>query len=166
MTSLSGNLRIETPGDLDIVFTRMFNAPAQLVFDAHTRPNLVRQWMSDPEGWTMPACEIDLQVGGRFRYVWRRAGETADIVITGVFKEIAPPHRFVHTEIFEDDWTGGETLNITEFVEHDRRTTMTLTVRYSSSEARAGALATGMADGMERSYARLDTLAAAGGLRG
>lgn len=152
-------LHVETRGDLEIVFTRAFNAPAQLVFDAHTRPDLVRQWMPDPAGWTMPACEIDLRVGGRFRYVWRRAGETADIAMVGVFQEISPPHRFVHTETFEGDPTGGETLSITEFVEHDGRTAMTLTLRYASSEARAGALATGMAEGMEGGYARLDAMA-------
>lgn len=150
-------LKIETPGAHDIVFTRTFNAPAQLVFDAHTKPDLVRRWMPDPEVWTMPVCEIDLRADGAFRYVWRRAGETAEFAMTGVFREISPPHRFVHTEVLGDE-TGGETLSITEFAEHDGRTTMTLTVRYSSSEARAGALATGMTEGMESGYARLDAM--------
>ena len=153
-------LKVETPNDRDILFTRTFNAPAQLVFDAHTKPELVRQWLLGPEGWTMPVCEIDLRVGGKFRYVWRREATNSDMGMGGTYHEIAAPGRIVHTELFDDDWTEGETNVTTLFDERDGKTFMRMTVRYSSAKARDGAMATGMVDGMEAGYARLDTLVA------
>jgi predicted 3-demethylubiquinone-9 3-methyltransferase (glyoxalase superfamily)/uncharacterized protein YndB with AHSA1/START domain len=160
------NLKIETPGDRAIVFTRLFRAPPQLVFDAHTKPALIRQWLLGPAGWTMPVCEVDLRVGGKFRYVWRREGANGEMGMTGVYREIAAPGRIVHTELFDDDWTGGETLCATLFQASGAGTAMTLTVEYASKEARAAALSTGMADGMEDSYARLDDIADAGARAG
>ncbi len=153
-------LQVTTPSDREIVMTRVFDAPRQLVFDAHTKPDLVRRWLLGPPGWTMPVCEIDLRVGGRFRSVWRK-DDGVEMGMGGVFREIVRPERIVHTELFDQDWTGGETVSTTRFAERDDRTTLTITTLYSSKEARDGALKSGMTDGMEAGYARLDGLLAA-----
>jgi predicted 3-demethylubiquinone-9 3-methyltransferase (glyoxalase superfamily)/uncharacterized protein YndB with AHSA1/START domain len=150
-------LEISMPNDLEAVFTRSFDAPRDLVWKCHTTPELVRRWLLGPSGWTMPVCEIDLRVGGRYRYVWRNA-DGRDMGMGGVFREVVAPERLVATELFDEDWTGGETVTTQVFSERAGKTTLTLTVRYSSKEARDAALNTGMTDGMEAGYGRLDEL--------
>jgi uncharacterized protein YndB with AHSA1/START domain len=153
-------LQISTPSDREVMITREFDAPRELVFDCHTKPELVRRWLLGPPGWTMPVCDIELKVGGRYRYVWRGPnGE--EMGMGGTFREIVRPERLASTELFDEDWTGGETQVRTEFSERGGRTTSTVTVVYASKEAREGALATGMTDGMEAGYQRLDELLAA-----
>lgn len=160
MMTMTRPLEIATPSDREVVITRDFDAPRDLVFDCHTKPDLVRRWLLGPPGWTMPVCDIDLRVGGRYRYVWRGPnGE--DMGMGGVFREIVRPERIVTNELFDEDWTGGETLVTTVFTEQGGRTRSTVTVLYASNQAREGALATGMADGMESSYQHLDELLAA-----
>lgn len=154
---MAGPLAISTPSDREVVITREFDAPRELVFDCHTRPDLVRRWLLGPPGWTMPVCDIDLRVGGRYRYVWR-GPDGEELAMGGTFRLIERPGRIDTTELFDQDWTGGETFITTRFTERDGRTTATLTVLYSSKQAREGALATGMADGMEAGYRRLDEL--------
>lgn len=154
---MAGPLAISTPSDREVVITREFDAPRELVFDCHTRPDLVRRWLLGPPGWTMPVCDIDLRVGGRYRYVWR-GPDGEELAMGGTFRLIERPGRIDTTELFDQDWTGGETFITTRFAERDGRTTATLTVLYSSKQAREGALATGMADGMEAGYQRLDEL--------
>ena len=90
----AGNLKLTTRGDREIVMTRTFNAPRNLVFDAFTKPELVRQWLLGPPGWSMPVCEIDLRVGGTYRYVWRKAG-APDMGMGGVYREVVAPERIV-----------------------------------------------------------------------
>ena len=153
------SLNVSASGERELVMTRSFDAPRELVFDAFTRPDLVRRWLLGPPGRTMPVCEIDLRVGGRFRYVWRLRDES-DMGMGGVYREIAPPERLVHTELFDEDWTGGETLVTTLFTEKGGRTAVTMTVLYSSREARDAALRTGMTDGVAASYDRLDDVLA------
>ena len=155
----AGSLQVATPTDREVVITRMFNAPPELVFEAHTKPELVRQWLLGPPGWSMPVCEIDLRVGGRFRYVWHNE-DGRDMGLGGVFREIVAPERIVHAELFDEDWTDGETLVTTTFTAQGAATAMKLTVLYSSKEAREGALFTGMTDGMEAGYQRLDSMLA------
>ena len=150
-------LDVATQGDRELVFTRAFNASRALVFDCMTKPELVTRWMLGPPGWTMPVCEIDARVGGRYRYVWRNQ-EGRDMGMGGVFKEIVAPEKIVATELFDEDWTGGETLTTSVLTEEAGRTILTTTVVYASDAARQGALVTGMADGMEMSYAKLDDL--------
>jgi uncharacterized protein YndB with AHSA1/START domain len=152
-------LKVEPRGDREILITRMFDASRDLVFDAHTKPELVRRWLLGPPGWTMPVCEIDLRVGGRFRYVWRNA-DGRDMGMGGVYREIVRSERIVSTEIFDEDWTGGETVNTLTFTEQAGRTTMTNVVLYSTADARDGALKSGMTDGMEAGYALLDNVLA------
>jgi len=148
-------LAITTPSDREISMTRVFHAPRTLVFEAYTRPHLLSRWLLGPEGWTMPVCEIDLTVGGKYRYVWRHE-DGREMAMGGVYREIVAPERLVTTELFDEDWTGGETLSTLLLVEQGGRTTMTNIVLYASREARDGALASGMTEGLESGYSRLD----------
>ena len=111
--------QISTPTDREIRITRDFDAPRQLVFDAFTKPELVRRWLLGPPGWTMPICEIDLKVGGAYRYVWRKEGGR-DMGMGGVFQEIVAPERIVATERFDESWYPGDALDTTVFVEISR----------------------------------------------
>ncbi|MBK7403682.1 MAG: SRPBCC family protein [Phycisphaerales bacterium] len=137
--------------------TRTFNAPRQLVFDSHTKPELVKQWLLGPPGWTMPVCDIDLRVGGRYRYVWRHQ-DGVEMGMSGVYREVVPPERLVATEAFDQPWYPGEAIVSTVFVERDGRTTLTTTVRYETKHARDGVLKSGMEQGVEASYNRLDSV--------
>lgn len=150
-------LTVATQGDREVVFTRAFAAPREMVFDCMTKPDLVKRWLLGPPGWTMPVCEIDLRVGGKFRYVWRNQ-DGRDMGMAGVYREIAAPERIVHNEVFDEDWTGGETTVTSTLTETGGRTTLTTSVIYANEEARKGALVSGMTDGMEMGYARLDAL--------
>jgi len=154
---MANTMNVTTKGDRDIVITRAFDAPRQLVWDAHTKPELVRRWLLGPEGWTMPVCEIDLRVGGKYRYVWRHA-QKGDMGMGGVFREIAQPERLVATEKFDESWYPGEAIDASVFTESGGKTTLTLTVTYQSKEAREMALKSGMEKGMEVGYARLDDI--------
>ena len=154
---MPGKLTVDTPDDLKLVITRPFAASRALVYDCLTQPDLVKRWMTGPPGWTMPVCEIDLRVGGKYRYVWR-GPEGQDMGMGGIYKEIAPPERLVSGEVFDEDWTGGETIATQVLTERDGATTLTTTVVYSSTAARDAALRAGMTDGMEMGYANLDTL--------
>jgi uncharacterized protein YndB with AHSA1/START domain len=149
-------LQITTPSDREVAMTRTFDAPRRLVFDAFTKPELIKRWLGVRAGWTMPVCEVDLRVGGTYRYVWR-GPKGNDMGMGGVFREIVAPERIVATEKFDDSWYAGEAVDTTVFVEQGGQTTVTTTVRYESKEARDGVLATPMATGVAESY---DTLAA------
>jgi uncharacterized protein YndB with AHSA1/START domain len=151
-------IKVTTPTDREVVVTRVFAAPRGMVFDAHTKPELVRRWLLGPPGWTMPVCEIDLRVGGKYRYEWEHGGSGQRMGVAGTFTEIVRPSRLVITQLFDEDWTGGETLVTTDLVEAKGKTTLTTTVRYSSRAARDAALKTGMTTGMDAGYERLDQL--------
>jgi uncharacterized protein YndB with AHSA1/START domain len=144
-----------TPTDLDLVITRVVDAPRRLVFQAWTDPRHIPQWLLGPEGWSMPVCEIDLRAGGSWRYVWRKA-DGAEMAMSGTVRDVVPPERLVTTERWGPEWP--ETINTVVFTESGGLTTITLTVRYPSKEARDAALGTGMKEGMEQSFARLDRL--------
>jgi uncharacterized protein YndB with AHSA1/START domain len=147
------------PSEREFTLTRTFDAPRRLVFDAYTKPEMVKRWLFGPAEWQMVVCEIDLRVGGKLRYVWRNK-ERGDMGMSGVFREVAVPERLVHTELFDEDWTGGETLLTTTFVESSGRTTVASTVRYSSQAARDAALETPMVEGWSQGHDRLDELLA------
>lgn len=152
-------LQVTTPTDREIVMTRTFDAPRELVFDALTRPELLKRWFHGPDGWSLEICDIDLRVGGSYRCVWR-GPDGVEMGLSGVHREIVPPERLVRTEVFDEDWTGGETLATAVLTERDGRTTLTTTVLYASKEARDGALASGMEQGVTASYDRLEELLA------
>jgi uncharacterized protein YndB with AHSA1/START domain len=154
-----GPLQITTPSEREIVITRVLNAPRKLVFDAWTKPELVRRWLLGPPGWSFLVCEIDLKVGGAYRFVWRKQDGT-EMGMGGIYREIVPPERIVNTQLFDQDWTRGEAVGTLVLTEQDGVTTTTNTVLYTSKEARDGVLSTRMAEGMEAGYARLDALLA------
>ncbi|WP_439498481.1 SRPBCC family protein [Bosea sp. (in: a-proteobacteria)] len=152
-------LSVTTPSEREIRMTRIFDAPRALVFEAMHRPELLKRWLSGPPGWSLAECEADFRVGGAFRHLWH-GPDGAEMGMGGVFREIAAPERIVRTEIFDQDWTGGEALATLVLSERAGKTELAVTVLYSSREARDGALASGMKDGVAASYANLDTLLA------
>jgi len=155
-----GQLKVTMPSDREIAMTRMFDAPRTLVFDAHTKPELVKRWLLGPPGWTMPVCEIDLRVGGKYRWLWRSDNDGSTMGIGGVYRQIVAPERIVTTERFDESWYPGEGLNTLVLVEQGGRTTLTQTMRYESKEARDAVLKSGMEQGVEASYDRLAELLA------
>ncbi len=161
MMPLTRSLKISTPNDREIVMSRTFDAAQQLVFAAYTRPELVRQWLLGPPGWTMPVCEIDLRVGGGFRYLWRK-GEGIEMGMRGVYLEIAAPERLVATEVFDQAWYPGEAVGTVTFVEQDGRTTLNICMRYDSRETRDAVLKSPMEEGVGAGFDRLAALLASG----
>jgi len=155
-----GQLKVTMPSDREIAMTRVFDAPRTLVFDAHTKPELVKRWLLGPPGWTMPVCEIDLRVGGKYRWVWRSDNDGSTMGIGGVYRQIVAPERIVTTERFDESWYPGEGLNTLVLIETGGRTTLTQTMRYESKEARDAVLKSGMEQGVEASYDRLAELLA------
>lgn len=154
-------LKITTPGDRELVMTRVFDAPRKLVYDAHTKPELVRQWLLGPPGWSMPVCEMDVRVGGTYRWVWRHDTNATEMGMGGVYREVKAPERLVSTEKFDEAWYPGESLNTLVLVEQAGQTTLTQTMRYESREARDAVIKSGMEKGVTASYDRLDELLAA-----
>ena len=154
-----GALEISTPTDRDIALTRTFDAPRTMVWDALTKPELVRRWLGAFKGWTMAVCEIDLRVGGRYRYLWRHeAGQ--EMGMGGEFREVKQPERLVNTERFDEPWYPGEAVGTAVLTEHAGRTTLTTTVRYESKEIRDAVIASPMAGGVAASYDRLEEMLA------
>jgi uncharacterized protein YndB with AHSA1/START domain len=155
MQSTTGTLEITTPTEREIAMTRVFDAPRHLVFDAWTKPELLKRWLLGPPGWSMVVCDIDLKVGGSYRYVWRHERDGNDMGMGGVYREIVAPERLVATETFDDPWYPGEAVGTMTFVEEGGRTTLTQTLLYDSRETRDGVLKSGMEKGVEASYDRL-----------
>jgi uncharacterized protein YndB with AHSA1/START domain len=158
----AGTLQVKAIGEREIAITRDFAAPRRLVFDAYTKPELVRRWLLGPDGWSMPVCEIDLRVGGAYRYVWRHLTNGAEMGMGGVYREITAPDRLVATEKFDEAWYPGEALNTLELVERAGRTTLTQTMRYESREAREAVLKSPMEQGLAAGFDRLEELLASG----
>ena len=150
----SKGVDVSMPSDREIRVTRIFNAPRELVFECHTKPELLKRWLLGPPGWTMPGCEMDFRVGGKYLYTWRNEADGSEFSIGGVHKEIVPPERIVTIESF----MGDEAFNTLTFHEKDGRTTLVLTMRFETKEKRDQALATGMTDGIAVSYDRLDAV--------
>ena len=150
-------LKVTTPSDREVVLTRVFDAPRHLVFEALTKPELITRWFG-PRGWTMPVCEVDLRVGGRWRYLLR-GPDGREMGMRGGYREISPPDRLVHTESF-DDFPVGEAVVTTVLVEEGGRTTLTATVLSPSKEARDAVIKSGMEKGAGETYDRLAELLA------
>src|SRR4029077_1935006 len=154
----AGTLKLTTPGERDVVMTRVFDAPRRLVVDAHTKPELVRRWLLGPPGWSMRGCGIDLRVGGEYRYVWQHDRDGTKMGMGGVYREIKAPERIVHTEKFDEAWYPGEAQATLVLVEQGGKTTLTYTMRYESRAARDAVIKSNMASGVAASYDRLDAL--------
>ena len=157
--NLSATFKLAPRGEREILMTRAFDATRDLVFEALTKPALVQRWLLGPPGWTMPVCEIDLRVGGHYRYVWRNQ-DGREMGVSGVYRSIERPGRIVHTENFDEAWYAGESLITTELVEKGSRTEMTATLLYESKDARDSVLKSGMEGGVTQSYDRLEALLA------
>lgn len=149
-------LSITLPSDREIQVTRSFAAPADLVFDCWTIPALIRRWLG-PAEWKFVTCEFDARVGGKWRFV-TKGPDGFEMGSSGEVLELTRPTWIKSTEIYDMDWTGGQTINTNAFTEAGGVTTSVLTVLYSSKEARDGARATPMAEGMEMGFKRLDEL--------
>jgi uncharacterized protein YndB with AHSA1/START domain len=150
---VAATLTVATPGDRDIVLTRVFDAPRHLVFAAFTRPDLLTRWYG-ARGWHLTGCEVDLRVGGRWRFV-SRGPDGAEMTQRGVYLEVSPPERLISTELFDDQSYPGETVVSHEFVERDGRTTLTTTVRYATPEGRDTVLRYPMTRGVGEAFDRL-----------
>jgi uncharacterized protein YndB with AHSA1/START domain len=147
----TGTLQVTTPTEREIVLTRVFDAPRRLVFDAFTKPELLKRWFG-PRGWSLVVCEVDLKVGGKWRFVLR-GPDGKDMGMSGVYREIMAPDRSVHTESFDD--FPGESLVTTVLVEDRGRTTLTATVLYPSQEVRDAVIKSGMEHGAAETYDKL-----------
>jgi uncharacterized protein YndB with AHSA1/START domain len=154
-----GSLQITLPSDREIAMTRVFDAPRTLVYDAHTRPELIRRWLGIHRGWSFAVCEVDLRVGGSYRWAWRNA-DGRELAMGGVYREIVAPERIVSTEKFDDPWFDGEAVSTLTFVERAGRTTLTGTTLYDSKAIRDAVLATPMEEGVSIGYDTLEKLLA------
>jgi uncharacterized protein YndB with AHSA1/START domain len=150
---------VTTPSDREIRVTRNFDAPRDLVFAYHTKCEYVQKWLLGPPGWSMPECDIDLRVGGRYRYVWRNDENGTQFGVSGEFQEVFAPERIVTVERM--DGVPGRAHVTTVFEEDGSGTAFSITIQFESKEYRDGALESGMTDGMSMSYDRLDEVAAA-----
>ena len=155
----AAKLQITTPSDRELAMIRSFDAPRGLVWDAWTKPELLRQWLGVRGGWTFAVCEVDLKVGGKYRYVWR-GPSGAEMGMGGVFREVAKPERLVATEKFDDSWYEGDAMDTTTFVERGGQTTVTTTVKYASKAVRDAVLKSPMESGVAESYNKLDEVLA------
>lgn len=151
-------LEITLPSDREIQITRSFKASAELVFDCWTIPALIRRWLGYAD-WTFDTCEFDARVGGKWRFVVR-SPDGFKMGSGGEVLEITRPDWIKTTELYDEDWTGGETMITNLISEAGGIASSVITILYPTKEARDGARATPMADGMEAGFKRLDELLA------
>lgn len=147
----TGTLKVTTPSEREIVLTRIFDAPRNHVFNALTKPELLKRWFG-PRGFSLVVCEVDLKVGGKWRFVLRKPDGT-DVGMYGAYRELRPPHGLVHTEAFDD--YPGESVVTTVLAEERGKTTLTATLVFPSQEIRDAVIETGMEHGAAESYDRL-----------
>ena len=148
-------LILETEGETFVIVKRRFEAPPEDVYRAHVEPELVQQWMLGPEGWTMPVCEVAGAVGDSYRYEWEQDGGEGRFGFTGEVLESHPPYREVTTEQMIG-MPGPGTVNELTLTPVTAGTLLVCVITYPDPELRETVLATGMVDGMETSYARLE----------
>lgn len=160
---------VKTPSDREVVVIRSFDAPAALVWDAHTKPELLKRWLLGPDGWSMPHCTVDLRVGGKYRYIWRNDETGAQFGSHGQHLEIETHTRIVTTErmdgfdgqplVYDDPPEVGEaSINTLTLVEEGGRAVLTIAMLFPSKEVRDMAVQSGMTDGMSAGYDRLDAV--------
>jgi uncharacterized protein YndB with AHSA1/START domain len=150
-------LILETEGDTSVVVKRRFEASPSDVYRAHTEPALLQQWMLGPEGWTMPVCIHESKPGGKIRYEWSD-GKGGGFFLTGEIIELDPPHRIVHVERMHLPDPTPDNRVVTTFGADGAGTLMTMRMTLPDAETRKAMLATGMEQGMEASYARLENV--------
>lgn len=155
---------VTLPSEREVRVTRSFNAPRQLVWDAHTQPELVRKWQGYDD-WDMPVCDMDVRVGGTYKWQWKHRESGTQFGFFGTFSEVNAPSAITHAQYFDpgnmdgDFPTGDPCIVSVALSEENGVTTLVCNMTFASKEARDGAISTGMTDGMEHSYTRLDDLA-------
>jgi uncharacterized protein YndB with AHSA1/START domain len=159
MTSKNA-LTVTTPSDREIAMARVLDAPRALVWDAYTKPELLKRWLGTFGGWSLAVCEIDLRVGGGYRYLWR-GPNGAEMGMRGAYREVVAPERLVSTEVFDQAWYAGEAVGTLVLTEKAGKTTATTTVRYASREVRDNVLKSPMATGVSAGFEALDAVLAA-----
>jgi uncharacterized protein YndB with AHSA1/START domain len=152
-------LTVTTPSDREIAMTRVIDAPRGLVFDAWTRPALLKRWLGVRAGWSLTVCDIDLRVGGAYRFVWR-APDRSEMGMNGIYREIVRPERLVATEWFDVPWYPGDALDTTILRERGGKTVLTTIARYETRAVRDAVLKTPMTRGVGESYDKLNELLA------
>ncbi|MES1200436.1 MAG: SRPBCC family protein [Pseudomonadota bacterium] len=164
MATIYAKADVSLPNDTDVVVKRSFRAPRELVWRAHTEPSLVQRWMLGPPGWSMPVCEMDLREGGTYRWRWRSDESGKEFGFFGEFTNVEAPAALAFSEFYDPGDVGGDMGNGADvsydFVAHDGVTTMNTRMRFKSKAERDAAVSTGMTDGMEMGYQRLDKIAA------
>ena len=153
------------PSDTEVLVKRSFDAPAKLVWRAYMEPGLMRRWCGSTPGWSMPVCEMDMRVGGKYRWRWRSDENGQEFGFTGDVVEVVPHAKIVHTQVFDPGnmgiSMGGEPSIITvTFHEVNGVTDVATSIKYGSKTDRDESFATGMTDGMEMNYKRLDEMLA------
>jgi uncharacterized protein YndB with AHSA1/START domain len=156
---------VSMPSDREVQVKRSFDAPAKLVWQAYSEPDLLRRWLSGMPGWSMPVCEMDVRVGGKYRWRWRSDEGGEEFGFSGELLEVAPHSRIVHTQHYDagdlNASMGKEPYVVTvTFSEANGITSVTTTIRFASKEDRDAAFSTGMTDGMEMNYKLLDKVLA------
>jgi len=153
----SRKLEVTLPSDTEIHYKRVFDAPKHLVFEAITKPEHVKRWWCCMDGYTMTVCEVDLRVGGRWRYAMV-GPDGVEMAFNGVYRELVPPDRIVHTETFEM-FPDIETVLTSTFVERDGKTYYEALQVFPNKESRDGAIESGMEVGADIAYDRLEEVA-------
>jgi uncharacterized protein YndB with AHSA1/START domain len=155
--------QVALPSDVEVRVTRSFHAPRTLVWQAHTVPKLAQRWLGYP-GWSMPVCEMDVRLGGKYRWRWRSDENGKEFGFFGTFNEVDEPAELSYDQYYDPGDFGGAmpsdspTRIRTSFTEKNGVTTLVCLMDFGSKEARDAAVSTGMTDGMEVSYQRLDAL--------
>jgi uncharacterized protein YndB with AHSA1/START domain len=161
--------QVTLPSDREVRVTRQFNAPRRLVYEAHTKPELVRKWMVGYPGWDMPVCEMDVRVGGKYKWQWKNQEDGKQFGFFGTFTEVNAPSHLGYEEYFDPGDAvetggsmpaGGPCIVSLDLSEQNGVTTLVCHMTYASKEARDGAVASGMTDGMEYCYALLEGIIA------
>ena len=153
----SGSAQVTLPADDQILITREFDAPRELVYRAFTTPELVSRWWTAKRG-EMTTCEIDLRPGGKWRYVMETTEGGIEVGFHGEYREIVPNERIVSTEEFEG-MPGAESVNTATFTEADGRTTLEILVQHQTKEHRDAHIESGMEDGLQDAMALLEEVA-------
>lgn len=154
-----GKMTLTTRGDQEIVMTRTFDAPRALVYDAWTKPELLKRWLGARGGWELATRELDLRVGGQARYVWR-SSDGRSMGMTQTYLEVVPHQRLVAKELFDEPWYPGDAVSTVELIEESGRTTVRQIVRYASADARALVLKFPAVEGVAQSFDVLEVVLA------
>ena len=157
-------IEVTQPSEREVRVVRTFNAPRQLVWDAHTKPELMKKWCYGYEGWTLATCDMNVREGGKYRWRWRNSADGSEFGFFGTFSEVNAPSKLAHDQYFDPgdmDYAmpvGDPSLIALDFSEAGGITTLAMTMTFVSKEARDQAVSTGMTDGMEVGYARIDAM--------